>query len=252
MRFMQGDNKEQEGFREIYCMTNSVGNFIKKELSGWGQVERIIFPLEIIFIIILSVIVKDNLVATISAIFGISYTILAGKGKISCYFFGLAGTLCYSYISFKNALFGNLALYMCYYFPMEIYGIFNWKKHLNKDTQEIIKTKLTPKKCLLYFAAAIILTCICYFVLLKLNDKNPLCDSVTSVFSVFGLLFTVKRYIEQWYIWMIVNGLSVIMWIQAYVNGFNCLATVLMWLTYFILSFYFFFEWKKELNNPAD
>jgi len=233
-------------------MTSSIGNFIKKELSGWGRIERIIFPLEIIFIIILSVIIKDNPAATISAVFGISYTILAGKGKISCYFFGLAGTLCYSYISFKNALFGNLTLYMCYYFPMEIYGIFNWKKHLNTNTQEIIKTKLAPRKRLLYFAAAIILTCICYFALLKLNDKNPLCDSITSVFSVFGLLFTVKRYIEQWYIWMIVNGLSVIMWSQAYINGFNCLATVLMWLTYFILSFYFFFEWKKELNNPAD
>ena len=103
-----------------------VKDFLLQEFSGWGRFERIIFPLEILFILILSITLKDNPVAIISAVFGISYTILAGKGKISCYFFGLAGTLCYSYISYKNSLFGNLALYVCYYLPMQVYGIFKW------------------------------------------------------------------------------------------------------------------------------
>ena len=224
-----------------------VKDFLLQEFSGWGRFERIIFPLEFLFILILSITLKDNPVAIISAVFGISYTILAGKGKISCYFFGLAGTLCYSYISYKNSLFGNLALYVCYYLPMQVYGIFKWKEHLNKNTCSIEKTKLSGRENLVYFSCAIFLTVICYFVLVKLHDKNPLCDSITSVFSVLGLIFTVKRSIEQWYVWAVVNGLSVIMWVQAYLNGFNCLATVLMWLTYFILSFYFYFAWKKEI-----
>ena len=82
-----------------------VKDFLLQEFSGWGRFERIIFPLEILFILILSITLKDNPVAIISAVFGISYTILAGKGKISCYFFGLSGTRCYSYISYKNSLF---------------------------------------------------------------------------------------------------------------------------------------------------
>ena len=223
--------------------------YLVNEFSGLGKYERIIFPSILLFIFILSVIIKDNIIAVISAIFGISYTILAGKGRVLCYYFGLAGTLCYSYISFRNGLFGNLALYMCYYFPMQILGIFKWQKHLKSDSREIIKTKLTVKPRLVYFITALLLTIILAFLLTALEDKNPVPDAVTTVFSVLGMLFTVKRCIEQWYVWIIVNGVSAVMWLQAYFAGSNCFATVLMWLVYFILAFYFLFVWKKEMKE---
>lgn len=223
--------------------------YLVNEFSGLGKYERIIFPSILLFIFILSVIIKDNIIAVISAIFGISYTILAGKGRVLCYYFGLAGTLCYSYISFRNGLFGNLALYMCYYFPMQILGIFKWQKHLKSNSREIIKTKLTVKSRLVYFITALFLTIILAFLLTALEDKNPVPDAVTTVFSVLGMLFTVKRCIEQWYVWIIVNGVSAVMWLQAYFAGSNCFATVLMWLVYFILAFYFLFVWKKEMKE---
>ena len=235
-------------FRILFKYMN-LTEFIKKELNGWGKIERIVFPLEILLIIVISIIMKDNKIALVSAICGISYTILAGKGKISCYFFGLAGTLCYSFISFKNQLFGNLALYMCYYLPMQITGIFKWKKHLKSDSYEVEKTSLKNNEKILYLLISIVGSILCYFILIYLNDKSPIYDSITSVLSIVGLILTVKRCIEQWYVWFVVNGLSTLMWIEAYLNGSNCFATVLMWGTYFILSVYFLYTWKKDLNN---
>lgn len=226
-----------------------VWSFIKKEFEGWGKYERIIFPACILFIILLSIYMRDSKVALVSAICGVSYSILAGKGKISCYFIGLCGTLCYSYISYKNSLFGNLALYLLYYLPMQILGIFKWKDNLKKDSQEIVKTKLSKKERLLYLLGAIIASIIMYFILIYFKDKSPVMDSITSVFSVIGLILTVKRCIEQWYVWFVVNGLSVFMWIEAYLNGSNCFATILMWGIYFLLSIYFLFSWKKELKE---
>jgi len=227
----------------------SISEFIKKELQGWGKIERIVFPLDLLLIIILSIVMNDSKVALASAICGISYTILAGKGKISCYFFGLAGTFCYAYISFKNQLFGNLFLYLCYCMPMQIIGIYKWRNHLKKETQEIVKTRLTNKDRAMYLATAAFFSVICYLVLIKYNDTNPVLDSITTILSVYGLILTVKRCIEQWYAWFVVNGLSMIMWIQAYINGSNCFATVLMWATYFILSIYFMHEWKKDITK---
>ena len=226
----------------------NIMEFTKKELSGWGKIERIIFPLEILLIILISIYMKDNKVALVSAVCGISYTILAGKGKISCYLFGLAGTFCYSFISVKNALYGNLALYDLYYYPMQVAGIFKWKKHLKSDTQEIEKTKLSKKERIIYSLIAVLGSVILAYVLWKLNDQNPIIDAITSVFSIIGLILTVKRCIEQWYIWFVVNGLSMVMWIQAYLNGSNCFATILMWATYFVLSIYFLHAWNKEMR----
>ena len=81
-----------------------------------------------------------------------------------------------------------------------------------------------------------------------MGDATPYIDGVTTIFSIFGMIFTVRRCIEQWYVWILVNGLSVVMWIEAYLKGSNCLATVIMWITYFLLAFYFLHNWKKETS----
>lgn len=226
-----------------------IKEFIKTEFNGWGKYERIIFPLEILLIICISFYLGDSKIALLSAVCGISYTILSGKGKISCYIFGLTGTMCYAYISCKNHLYGNMFLYMLYYFPMQILGIFKWKQHLNKKSGEIIKTCLNKLERIIYFTTAIILTAAVALILKQTGDATPYIDSITTIFSVVGLILTVKRCIEQWYIWIVVNFLSVFMWIEAYINGSNCFATILMWATYFILGIYFLHTWKKELQE---
>lgn len=227
----------------------SILNFVKNEFCGWGKLERIFFPLEILLIICLSFYIGDDKLALVSAICGITYTIFAGKGKISCYIFGMIGTLIYAYLAFKNSLFGNLILYGCYYFPMEIIGILKWKRHLKKDTHVINKTQLDKNSKILYFGLAFASTLLVTIILKKIGGSAPFMDSFTTVFSIFGMLLTVKRCVEQWYIWLVVNALSTIMWIQAYINGSNCLATVIMWVTYFILAIYFLVEWQKELKK---
>ena len=131
---------------------------------------------------------------------------------------------------------------------MQIFGIFKWKQHLKDDSQEIVKTKLSTKERGVYFVASLVFSFILYLVLKYVNDQSPMIDAVTSVFSIVGLLLTVKRCIEQWHIWFVVNGLSTIMWINAYLHGSNCFATVLMWATYFVLSIYFLQTWKKEIK----
>lgn len=223
-------------------------DFIKGEFLGWEKYEKILFPLIILLIISVAVYMQDVPASIISAICGICATILAGKGKISCYMFGIISNFCYSYISFENEFWGNLVLNMLFYLPMQFVGIYNWKKHMKKETQEIYKTKLAVYERLV---CSIILICTCiatYFILLKLNDANALFDSITTILSIGAFVLTVKRCIEQWYLWTIINSLCVLMWFGAYIQGSHCFATILMWSTYFVLGLYFLNKWNKEVN----
>lgn len=70
--------------------------FVKKELNGWKKIEIIGLFTVLTLILINAIIVKDNPIAVISAFCGILYTIIAGKGKISCYFSGcqVLGVMC--------------------------------------------------------------------------------------------------------------------------------------------------------------
>lgn len=223
--------------------------FIKGELKGWGKTERFIFPAVFLCIVLISIYMKDNTAALTSAICGIIATITAGKGKISCYMFGMIANICYSYISFKNHFWGNLCLNTLYYFPMQFVGIAKWKDHLQKETQIIYKTTLTNKERIIYSVIVFILCITLYLILHKLHDANPVIDSVTTVLSVFAFILTVKRCIEQWYLWTVVNLLCIIMWIGAYLNGSHCFATILMWSVYFVLGLYFLYSWNKEIKN---
>ena len=87
------------------------------------------------------------------------------------------------------------------------------------------------------------------YILVILNDKSPIIDSITTVFSIAGMYLTVKRAIEQWWFWIIVNGLSAIMWIRIALSGEKVYSTVIMWSVYLLLAIYFYFTWRKEIKN---
>ena len=124
--------------------------------------------------------------------------------------------------------------------------------HADRKTGEIIKTQLTKKERITYFSLVSILSLFFgYFLSLK-GGNNPYIDSITTTFSIFAQILTVKRCMEQWYLWFFVNFLSLVMWIIAYLNGSNCLATIIMWGTYLFLSIYFLQQWKKELISNKD
>jgi len=229
-----------------------IKDLILKEFSGFTFFEKIFFPFVILTTILISFILQDSKIALISAICGMSYSFLAGKGKISCYFIGMIGTFCYCYIAYKNAFYGNLALYAFYYFPMYIIGIICWSKNLNKESRTIIKTRLSKKERLIYFTFMCTLVLICGYFLSKIGGKTPFIDSITTIFSIFGQILTIKRCYEQWYIWLIVNVLTLIMWVIAYLNGSNCFATIIMWLIYTFFAIYFLINWKKELISNED
>ena len=76
-------------------------------------------------------------------------------------------------------------------------------------------------------------------------------DGITTVLSVAGMYLTVKRCIEQWIIWMVVNGLSALMWLELILQGTKAYATFIMWCVYFILAIYFFFCWKREISGKC-
>ena len=227
-----------------------VKSFLLKEFQGWSKVE--ILSLSAVFTVIFlnSVILKDSFVAVISAICGILYTILAGIGRVSCYLFGLSGSGCYCWLAFHSALYGNLALYLFYYIPMEIIGIFKWGKNLKKNSNEIVKTKLSNKERIFLFTICTLTSLIAIYIIKLTGGSKPFLDGITTVLSIAGMYLTVKRCIEQWVIWIIVNGLSFLMWANLVIHhGTKAYSTLIMWAFYFLAAIYFYLKWKKEIYN---
>lgn len=216
---------------------------------NWKRTEKWSLLLVILVIIINAIVQHDSVPALISAVCGITYTFLAGKGLPVCYLYGVTGSSFYAFLSYQNALWGNLLLYLGYYLPMQILGYFRWNKNLKSGRSDIIKITLPKKELSLLLSLLAILSVFVYFILLRFNDAHPLLDSITTVFSIGGMYLTVRRAIEQWIFWMGVNALSLAMWIDVALDGAKVYSTIIMWAVYLILAFYFYFIWYKEIKK---
>ena len=221
---------------------------VKNKLLKKDSVEYFGLGLVILFIIIHAIIRNDSVVAIIDAVCGITYTFLAGKGKSICYLFGITASCCYSFLSFKNALYANLLLYSLYYIPMQVVGYFNWNKNLKNKTKEIIKIRISRKEFLIILALIVVLSTILSLLLIKFNNPHPIFDSVTTVVSVAGLYLTVRRAIEQWVCWTCVNALYLVLWTQLALSGERVYSMVIKWAIYLFLAIYFYIEWKREID----
>lgn len=106
-----------------------VKKFAKNEFTGWKKWEVVWLILATIIITGLSIYWGDNLRGITAAVTGVICVILTGKGKMSCYIFGLVNTILYAVIAFGAKYYGEVMLNALYYVPMQFVGWFMWKKH---------------------------------------------------------------------------------------------------------------------------
>lgn len=210
--------------------------------------DNFILVLILSFIIVNAILRMDNPISVINAICGILYTFLAGKGLPICYLFGVLGSSFYVSLAFQNAIWGNLVLYGIYYIPMQILGYFKWKDNLKHAQKDIVKISLPKQELRMLILVTLFLVVLMTLVFYKLKTSHPILDSITTIVSIGGMYLTVRRAIEQWIFWFVVNITSLILWINVVSAGNKAYSTIIMWSIYTLLSVYFYNNWKKDIS----
>lgn len=223
--------------------------FFKNEISGWKPAEIIWTVFVCAVICGLSVYWNDTAWGIISAVTGVLYTLLAGKGKLSAYAFGLVNCVLYAAISFGARLYGETLLNGLYYVPMMFVGFFAWWRNMDGETFEVKKRHMSNCGRLWLIAVITIFTAGFGAVLKIMGDAMPFVDSFTTVSSVVAMVVSVKRYSEQWWIWLAVNLFSVYMWWCNFLAGNDNLATLIMWVVYLLNGIFIMIKWERDLKN---
>ena len=224
-------------------------NFIIREFSSWHPAEWAWMIFCTLFTAGLSLYMGDTVFGTAASITGVLYSLWAGKGKLSCYFFGIFNSFAYGLISFNATLYGEVVLNWGWYFPMMFVGLFFWKRNLKSDVQEIIKRRLSWRSRLLTAGIAAAGTAAGAFILHRMGDQAPALDAFTTVLSVIAMVLTVKRCVEQWVLWTMVNIASIYMWYKVYLTGSGSIAILLMWVLALINGIIFYYLWQQEIKK---
>lgn len=216
-------------------------NIIKK----FNVIEWAMIILVIIFTIYFAIIDKDNsitylIINSIAAISGIFCVVLCAKGKKSQYIWGLFNIVGYVIIAYINKYYGEVMLNALYYLPSQFIGFYLWDKHSNKKTNAVKSEKMTIKQTIIFLALCILGIFIYKLLLDLLGGTNTLLDSASTVISIFANILMLLRYREQWLLWIIIDIITVIMWLL--VSDF---IMVTMWSVYLINAFYGYYNWSK-------
>ena len=93
-----------------------------------------------------------------------------------------------------------------------------------------------------------------YSELLKyMGGSFAFMDSLTTVVSVIASMLYLLRYSEQWLMWVIVNALSIIMWIMVFVSGDTTALLIIVMKTVNLLnSLYGYMNWRKISQKTAE
>lgn len=193
----------------------------------------------------------DSLLGLISSITGMLCVVLVAKGKIANYYFGIIQTGTYAYISYTYGLYGETMLNALFYFPVQFIGIYLWKKNqLQKDEKvsgEDISVQRLSQSNWLKLIAIIAVSIVAFgFFLQYLGGISVWIDSATNVLSITAQILMLKRFAEQWLLWISVNVLSIVLWISALVStGGNDISLLVMWTAFLVNSIYGYLNWVK-------
>lgn len=175
----------------------------------------------------------------ISAICGVFCVVLCATGKKSQYYFGFVNIAAYIVIAMIGKYYGQVALNALYYLPTQFIGMYMWKKHMNEEVNEVKSKKMSLNQIGLYCLATAIGVVICRYLLEMLGGNQTWLDSTTLMISLVANALMVLRYKEQWILWIVVDIITVIMWVLA-----GDWIQVSMWSVYLLNAFYGYFKWS--------
>lgn len=199
-----------------------------------------------------------DIVGSIAGIAGVLCVVLVAKGSIWNYLFGLVNVSMYAYISYKASLYGDAALNALYYLPMQFIGWWQWRKRGAAVSQTEAEGKGVQVKARRFSwkqRAILVSGCAAAvvaggFLLSYLGDPQPFKDSTTTVLSIVAQALMALAFMEQWFLWIITNIVSVVMWVVCMMRGdAHAAVMVIMWVFYLLNSINGLRVWMK-LSRP--
>jgi len=190
---------------------------------------------------------KDTTIGLFASLTGMMCVVLTAKGKISSYYFGLINVILYAYIAYQSKYYGEVMLNALYFLPMQFVGWYMWSKYKDEDktSDDVVVSSLSNKERITWLIISIV-GVIAYGLVLKvIKGSLPFVDATSTVLSVIAMILLVKRVSEQWLLWIIVDVVSVIMWVVAAIKGAGQASMIVMWSAFLVNAIYGYYNWKQ-------
>ncbi|MFC2096412.1 nicotinamide riboside transporter PnuC [Bacteroidota bacterium] len=189
--------------------------------------------------------ISNNYIEVIGSIFGLLYILLSIKQNIWCWPIGFITSALYIYVFFVTKFYADMGLQV-YYLVISLYGWYYWMFGAKSKKQDDLKISRTNIKLgiHLFIINAVLFVFISYILVNFTDSEVPYWDAFTTAASFVATWMLAKKIIEHWIIWIIVDSVSLGLYIYK-----GLYPTVILFAVYTVLAILGYIEWKKGLNK---
>ncbi|HOY39524.1 MAG: nicotinamide mononucleotide transporter [Bacteroidales bacterium] len=151
----------------------------------------------------------------------------------------------YIFVYFHARIYADMS-FQFYYLAISIYGWYYWITHKRAE-KETVESDISRITRLTFWS--IVIFCTVVFVALGLvlseftDSDVPWCDALTTSLSFAATWLLARKVLENWLFWIVVDSVSVAIYIYKGLYPTAFLFTVLT-----ALAFVGYFKWKKEIH----
>lgn len=220
-------------------------NKIKEFFKDWSTLEKAWLAFVLIFQTAAWLINKEGLFMLVLTLSSSLNLVLGAKGKVAGLYFAIINSVLYAINCFSIPLYGEIMYNLLYSIPVSATAIFMWKKN-SASSGEVKFRTMTPQFAIGTVVVTIAGTLIYSRILEWMGGNFALMDSLTTVVSVIASMLYLLRYSEQWLMWVIVNALSIVMWIIVLMSGDqSAILIIIMKCVNLCNSSYGYWNWRK-------
>jgi len=186
--------------------------------------------------------IYQHYVELLGTAFSIAYLYFSIKQNILLWPLGIISAIFYLVVFYQSKFYADMAL-NGYYLVISIYGWIIWRRAREKMGMKMPITRLNLKLGLVL----IIVTGILYFVIGKIlylytDSPIPYWDAFTTSASIVATWMLAKKILEHWIIWVIVDLVSMGLYIYR-----GLYPTTFLFAVYTTMAVIGFIQWRKEL-----
>lgn len=215
-------------------------------MSSINRTTWIFLILGLLVQVLTFVLMPDNPISLVSGMLGICSVVLGAQGNILTFVFGFAQVATYTYLCCVERFYAEIAINI-YYFITMIYGVYCWRNRLSNNSLQVQTRRLSIKLIAWGMLLIVLFSWLTGWLLARFtDDPQPYMDAFTTVPAIAAQLLMVLAYREQWYLWLVVDVLAVVMWFRA--ENYCMAAQYIFWC---VNCIYGYIQWTRQLDNPT-
>lgn len=175
---------------------------------------------------------------------GLLYLWLEYKANIWLWIVGMLMPCVHCVLYYKSGLYADSAM-QAYYIVAGLYGLAVWLLG-QKRTKKELKIAHTPLRLILPLVAVYAaLHATMYFMLVRFTDSTvPFLDAMTTALSMVAMWMLSRKYVEQWLVWLVVDAITVGLYIYKGIP-----LTAGLYTLYTVLAFVGYLRWRRMAGS---